>query len=82
MHGDSAQQRPVCGACAARVELGGGGGGAPGREPGFPCVPLVLLCQALVMLGVMPFLGMVGALLAKGTEMANSSSAKAYAEVG
>ncbi|KXZ51733.1 hypothetical protein GPECTOR_11g18 [Gonium pectorale] len=36
--------------------------------------------MALVMLGCMPFLAIIGGILAKGTAMANSASAKAYAE--
>ncbi|GIL71759.1 hypothetical protein Vretimale_808 [Volvox reticuliferus] len=36
--------------------------------------------MALVMLGCMPFLAIIGGLLAKGTAMANSASSKAYAE--
>ncbi|GIL45935.1 hypothetical protein Vafri_3054 [Volvox africanus] len=36
--------------------------------------------MALVMLGCMPFLALIGGLLAKGTAMANNASSKAYAE--
>ncbi|KXZ43925.1 hypothetical protein GPECTOR_77g22 [Gonium pectorale] len=36
--------------------------------------------MALVMLGCMPFLAIIGGLLAKGTAMANAASAKAYAD--
>ncbi|GLC41172.1 hypothetical protein PLESTM_001163200 [Pleodorina starrii] len=36
--------------------------------------------MTLVMLGCMPFLAIIGGLLAKGTEMANNSASKAYAE--
>ncbi|GFR42553.1 hypothetical protein Agub_g3460 [Astrephomene gubernaculifera] len=36
--------------------------------------------MTLVMLGCMPFLAIIGGLLAKGTQMANSASAKEYAQ--
>ncbi|KAG2428639.1 hypothetical protein HXX76_011345 [Chlamydomonas incerta] len=36
--------------------------------------------MALVMVGCMPFMAVIGGLLAKGTEMANAASSKAYAD--
>ena len=37
--------------------------------------------MSLVMIGCMPFMALIGGLLAKGTEMANAAASKAYADV-